>query len=188
MNETMPPLPIRFYGDPVLREKAAPIDKIDERHRRLAADMAETMYEARGIGLAANQVGLLDRIVVVDVDWADDKEDGDARRPVAMINPEIVDESVEDESASEGCLSIPAVDGDVWRPLRVRCRYLDLDGKTVEIDAEGLRARCILHEIDHLNGVLFIDHLTPSDREKIAGKLAAIREKNPASGPADNAP
>jgi peptide deformylase len=178
----MPPLTIRIYGDPVLRQKAAPIEAVTDRHRQLARDMAETMYAANGIGLAANQIGLTERIVIVDVDWAADKEDANGRKPIVMINPEVLDESIEDESESEGCLSIPTIEGDVWRPLKIRYRYRNLHGTRIEDEANGLKARCILHEIDHLNGVLFIDRLDPAEREKIAGKLAALRQANPAAG------
>jgi peptide deformylase len=175
----MPKLPISYYGQPVLRETARPVERIAERHRKLAADMAETMYEARGIGLAANQVGLLERIIVVDVDWSDrkSKKEVQARNPIAMINPELIEESVEDDVYSEGCLSIPSIEGDVWRPVKIRYAYTDLSGKRIEETAEGLKARCIQHEIDHLNGTLFIDHLTPDARGKLAGKLTELRRK-----------
>lgn len=175
----MPTLPISYYGQSVLREQARPIEKISERHRQLARDMAETMYEARGIGLAANQVGVLERLIVVDVDWSDrkSKKEVQPRAPIAMINPELIEESVEDDVYCEGCLSIPEIDGDVWRPFKIRYRYTDLAGDRVEETAEGLKARCIQHEIDHLNGTLFIDHLTPETRGKLAGKLTALRQK-----------
>lgn len=171
----MSALKIRIYGDPVLRETAAPIEKVEERHRRLAQEMAELMYAARGIGLAANQVGVLERIIIVDVDWTDDNAQ---RRPTVMINPEILEETVEDDVRSEGCLSIPDIEGDVWRPLGVRYRYTTLDRREVEEEARGLKARCIQHEIDHLNGVLFIDHMAADQREKLAGRLARLRQQH----------
>jgi peptide deformylase len=168
-------LPITLYGETPLRETARPIEAITERHQALARDMAETMYQARGIGLAANQVGLLERIIIVDVNWNEDERKPNLR-PVAMINPEVLEESVEDEESSEGCLSLPGINGDVWRPLRIRYRYLTIHGKRVETEAEGLEARCILHEIDHLNGVLFIDRMSAAERAKLAGKLAQLRQ------------
>jgi peptide deformylase len=177
----MPPLSIRLYGDPMLRQQARPIQQVTDRHRQLARDMAETMYEAKGVGLAANQVGHLERLIVADTEWADDKSEPQVRKPIVMINPEILDESVEDDAVSEGCLSLPEIEGDVWRPVRIRYRYLDAQGNAVEAEATGLKARCILHEIDHLNGVLFIDHLAPDAREKLAGKLTALRQQNPSS-------
>ncbi|HPK01181.1 MAG TPA: peptide deformylase [Candidatus Sumerlaeota bacterium] len=174
----MPLLPIRIYDDPILRETARPIEQVTDRLRALARDMAETMYEARGIGLAANQIGELERIIVVDVDWASrNGRRALPRNPLTLINPEILDDSVEDDVCSEGCLSIPGVEGDVWRPVRIRYRYTDLEGRTHEDEAEGLRARCIQHEIDHLNGVLFIDRMTPEERARLAGALAQIRRK-----------
>ncbi len=173
----MPTLPIRFYDDPVLRQTARPIASVEPRHRELAANMAETMYEASGIGLAANQVGVLERIIIVDTGWprrADDDEQP-LRRPRAMINPEVLQESDQDDAYEEGCLSLPGINGDVWRSIRIRYRYTDLDGQTHEAEAQDLEARCILHEIDHLNGVLFIDRMTTQARRALAGKLQRLR-------------
>lgn len=176
----MPLLPIRIYDDPVLRATAQPIAQVEERHRLLARDMAETMYEARGIGLAANQVGVLERVIIVDVDWSEKRGKAAGRNPIAMFNPEILEESVEDDTYEEGCLSLPEILGDVWRPIKIRYRYLDQAGRVVEAEAEDLQARCIQHEIDHLNGVLFIDHMEPVARQKLAGKLAKLRESRKA--------
>ncbi|MEN6626322.1 MAG: peptide deformylase [Candidatus Sumerlaeia bacterium] len=170
-------LTIHIYDDPILRQVAQPIERVTERHRRLAADMAETMYESRGVGLAANQVGVLERIVVIDTEWSEKRNNGrgSARNPIPMINPEILEESADDEQVSEGCLSLPQIEGDVWRSLRVRVRYTDLDGVEREEEATGLKARCIQHEIDHLNGVLFIDRMAPEGRQALAGQLSKLR-------------
>lgn len=168
-------LEIRYYGDPVLRERAEPIEQIEKRHHKLAKDMADTMYMENGIGLAGNQIGILERIVVVDVNWARAKNgEKPPKRPIAMINPEIIDESVEDDVYNEGCLSIPTVEGEVWRPIKVKVRYQTLDGKTVEEECEGLHARCIQHEIDHLNGVLFVDRMGKLKRRLLNSQLAKI--------------
>jgi peptide deformylase len=176
----MSSLAIHVYGDPILRQKARTIARVEERHQQFARAMAEAMYGARGIGLAANQVGLLERLIVVDVEWSDRKTKADKgleRCPIMMINPEILDESVEDDQTAEGCLSLPEMEGSVWRPSRIRYRYLDLAGRAIEAEATGLLSRCIQHEIDHLDGVLFIDRMAPDAREKLAGKLASLRER-----------
>ena len=176
----MATLKIRTYGDPVLREKARPVTAITERHRQLAHDMAETMYQGRGIGLAANQVGETDRLVVVDVDWPDHEDKkGYQPSPTFMFNPEVLEESPEDEHCKEGCLSLPGIDGEVWRPLWIRYRYQDMNGQWQERKASDLLARCILHEIDHLDGRLFIDRVAPDSRRQLAGKLGVLREGQP---------
>ena len=171
-------LPIKIYDDPVLREKAKPVEIFNEDLARLGNDMAETMYDARGIGLAANQVGLTDRIIVVDVDWSDrrGRRGSGLRSPTLMINPEVLEEGTEDDVYSEGCLSLPELEGDVWRAAWIRYRYHDPQGQLHEDEAEGLRARCILHEIDHLDGILFIDRMAPELRLQLAGQLARLRQ------------
>ena len=177
----MSQLQIHTYGDPILRVTDAPVGKVTERHRQLVADMARIMYESRGIGLASNQVGETERLVIVDVEWPETEppEPIDQRRPLALINPEIIEESVEDDVYSEGCLSLPGIEGDVWRSVRIRYRYTDLAGRLHEEEATGLLARCIQHEIDHLNGILFVDRLAPDKRQKLAGKLAKLRQAQP---------
>ncbi len=156
----MATLDVLIYGDPVLKQVAEPIKKITSRHHRLAADMVETMYDAQGIGLAANQVGVLERIAVVDVEWAKAKEgEKPEKKPTVLINPEILEESVEDAPYEEGCLSIPNIKGEVWRPVSIKLRYQTLEGQTVVQDCDDLLARCVQHEVDHLNGVLFIDRM-----------------------------
>jgi peptide deformylase len=174
---------IYIYDDPVLRERAEPIKKITERHRELARDMAETMYAASGIGLAGPQVGLMERIIIVDVEWSHGEEDDPIpRRPITMINPEILEETVEDDVYKEGCLSIPGIEGDVWRPIGIKVRYQTLEGETKEIEAEDLFARCIQHEIDHLDGILFIDRMPPKERKKLNVPLEELALSEPGPG------
>ncbi|MEM8852612.1 MAG: peptide deformylase [Pseudomonadota bacterium] len=160
-------LPILILPDPVLRKVAAPVVAVDERVRTLAEDMLETMYDAPGIGLAAPQVGILERIVVCDVVT----EEGEEPDPKVLINPEIVARSEETSVYEEGCLSIPDYTEEVTRPSGVTVRYLDKDGATCEVTADGLLAVCLQHEIDHLNGVLFIDHLSRLKRDRITKKF-----------------
>lgn len=169
---------IRQYGDPILRETASPIVKITDAHRKIARDMADTMYAAKGIGLAATQVGILERLVVVDVHWARAEEGKRPdKKPIVLINPEVIEESADDEVYSEGCLSLPGIDGDVWRSKKIKVRYRRIDGKKVEEECEDLHARCILHEIDHLNGVLFIDRMGKLKRRMLNTKLNDLEKK-----------
>lgn len=155
-------LDIRLFGDPVLREKCAPVEAIDEEIRRLAADMQETMYDADGIGLAAPQVGVPIRLFVYDV------RDPDSPSGV-LVNPEIV-ESEGTSKEEEGCLSIPGLSETVERSAAIVARGLDLDGEPVELRAEGLLSRCIQHETDHLDGVLFLDRVSPLKRRLLLAK------------------
>lgn len=157
-------LPILRFPDPRLQKRAAPVTKIDDSIRRLAADMAETMYEAPGIGLAATQVDVHKRVVVIDV-----SEEKNALR--VFVNPELVDQAGL-AVGEEGCLSVPGIYDKVERAERVTVRYLDLDGKPQELEAEGLLAVCIQHEIDHLNGKVFVDHLSQLKQMRIRSKLA----------------
>jgi peptide deformylase len=157
-------LPILRFPDPRLKKLAAPVTKIDSSIRRLAADMAETMYEAPGIGLAATQVDVHKRVVVVDI--SEDKND-----LRVFINPELLN-SEGMSLGEEGCLSVPGVYDKVERAERVSLRYLDLDGKTQVLEADGLLAVCIQHEIDHLNGTVFVDHLSQLKQTRIRSKLA----------------
>lgn len=174
---------IFIYDDPVLRKKAEPIGEVTERHRELAGEMAATMYAAAGIGLAGPQVGVLERIIVVDTEWSHGEEDNpNPKQPITMINPEILEETVEDDVYREGCLSIPGLEGDVWRPIGIKVRYQNLEGETVEIEAEDLFARCIQHEIDHLDGILFIDRMPPKDRKKLTIPLQELIESPPPEG------
>ncbi|MEM6763073.1 MAG: peptide deformylase [Pseudomonadota bacterium] len=158
---------ILILPDPVLRKMAAPVAQVDERVRALADDMLETMYAAPGIGLAAPQVGVLERIVVCDVVT----EEGAEPDPHVLINPVLESASEEQSVYEEGCLSIPDYTEDVTRPAAVRISYLDRDGALQTMDAEGLLATCLQHEIDHLNGVLFIDHLSRLKRERVTKRF-----------------
>lgn len=150
--------------DPVLKQVAAAVSKIDDAVQKQMDLMLKTMYDARGIGLAANQVGLLNRIIVLDVAQRDEPE---TRSPIVMANPEIIWSSEEPSVWEEGCLSIPGQYADVERPLEVRVKYLDRDGKSQEQLFEGLGSHCVQHEIDHLNGVLFIDHISTLKRNML---------------------
>jgi peptide deformylase len=164
-------LRIRKYGDPVLRKKASPITEIDEAIRELAEDMIETMQDAEGVGLAAPQVGESLRLFVVDIGVIE--EDG---LPRAFVNAEILSASGE-ERLEEGCLSIPGITEDVVRPSQIKVRYTTLDGETVEEECEGLLARVIQHEVDHLNGVFFIDRISPMKRRLLEKRLRKIAEE-----------
>ena len=162
-------LPIMTYGAAVLRKVAQPVSDIDQELQRLIDDMAETMFSAPGVGLAAPQVGVSSRIVVIT-----SLEDLEKRDFVALINPEIISTEGE-EVAEEGCLSVPELRMEVPRAETVRVRALDRQGKPVEIEGAGLTARILQHEIDHLNGLLFIDRLSPAKRDMIKRKLRKER-------------
>ena len=157
-------LPIRDFPDPVLRQRAAEVEQIGDVHRRLVRDMIDTMREAPGVGLAGPQVGVLERIFV----WEVEDEYG------AVFNPEIVVRSAEKVTDAEGCLSLPGLTYDVERHLEVTVRGLDEHGNDIEIIGEDLLARVFQHEIDHLDGVLFIDHLSEEDRKEA---LATLRNR-----------
>ena len=163
---------IIILPDKRLRSVSKPVVAIGDEIRTLVADMFETMYEAPGIGLAAIQVGLPSRVIVMDLS----KREAEAE-PRVFINPEITWSSEEKSLYEEGCLSIPDVHEDVERPARVKIRYLDLEGKPHEEDAEGLFATCIQHEVDHLNGVLFIDHISKLKRERITKKFTKAAKR-----------
>jgi peptide deformylase len=155
--------------DKRLRLVSKPVDSVDASVRKLADDMFETMYEAPGIGLAAIQIGEPLRLVTLDISKKDDE-----RAPQVFINPEITWSSEEKNLHEEGCLSIPEYYEEVERPEKVRVRYLDLDGKIQEVEADGLLATCLQHEIDHLNGVLFIDYLSKLKRDRVIKKYTKI--------------
>ncbi|MGU9980925.1 peptide deformylase [Phreatobacter sp. HK31-P] len=159
--------------DPRLKLISEPVAAVDSRVRRLADDMLETMYEAPGIGLAAIQIAEPRRVITIDLARKEEP-----KKPVVLINPEIVWHSDEVSVYEEGCLSIPEYYEEVERPATCRVRYLDLDGKPQELDCEGLMATCVQHEVDHLNGVLFIDYLSRLKRERVMKKFtkAAKRE------------
>jgi len=160
------PLDIYVLDAPILRQETTVLTEVTDAHRRLIDDMFETMHLARGIGLAATQVGRLERICVVDID----------KEQYALVNPEIV-ESDGEQTGEEGCLSIPEIFGDVTRAKHVVVRALDRNGKPIEIDANDLLARCLQHEIDHLHGRLFIDYLSMLKRQAAVKKWRKLRGK-----------
>lgn len=171
-------LKILHYGHPLLREKAADLKGMGPRERELIAAMTETMYGARGIGLAATQVGVMDRLFVVDVDQDRDGDDPSATRKLQVfINPEIIWESEEDEPFKEGCLSMPAIEGEVYRPIRIRIVARDENFEPVEFEADDLLARVIQHENDHLNGVLFVDKLPMLKRTLLGSALSRLKKQ-----------
>ncbi len=160
----MAKLPILEYPDERLRTKAAPVETVDDEVRRLVDDMLETMYDAQGIGLAATQVDVHRRVIVMDV--SDERAS-----PLVLINPEVTPLGDEREPMQEGCLSIPDYYAEVPRALRVHLKALDRDGESYELEAEGLLAHCIQHEHDHLEGVLFVDYLSPLKRDRVLKKM-----------------
>lgn len=166
----MAKLPIVLAPDPVLKMKCAPVVSIDDGVRRLLDDMLETMYEAPGIGLSAPQVAAELRVIVCDV-----AREGETAQPYRMINPEITWRSDENVLAEEGCLSIPDHYAEVSRSCEIKVGFLDRDGDTQELDVSGLLSACIQHEIDHLDGVLFIDYLTPLKRNIILRKMKKLK-------------
>jgi peptide deformylase len=168
--------------DPRLRLVSAPVQAVDGELRRLVDDMLETMYDAPGIGLAAIQIGVPQRVVTLDLAKKDEPKD-----PRAFINPEIVWSSEEKNTHEEGCLSIPEYYEEVERPSQVKVRYLDLDGKAREIDADGMLAICLQHEIDHINGVLFIDHLSKLKRSMVIKRFTKAARREAEEQAADKA-
>ena len=173
-------LPIIEAPDPRLRVVSAPVAAVDDGLRRLMDDMLATMYDAPGIGLAAVQVGVPKRVVVIDLQRRGEVveegvEPADVRDPQFFVNPEIVWESDEAGIYNEGCLSVPELFGDVVRPLRVRAKWLGYDGAPQEAELDGLMATCLQHELDHLEGVLFFDHLSKLKRDMIVKKLTKAK-------------
>jgi peptide deformylase len=170
-------LPIIVAPDPRLKQVAKPVDQVDAEVRRLMDDMLETMYKAPGIGLAAPQVGVLKRVIVVDIARDDEKP-----QPFRMANPELISVSEEDAVYNEGCLSLPEHYADVTRPAAIKVRYIDHENEIRELAADGLLATCIQHEMDHLDGILFVDHLTALKRNMILRKLLkAKKSQHPVS-------
>jgi peptide deformylase len=166
MGNVMTIKPLIILPDPLLRQASKPIEQIDTEIQRLADDMLETMYDAPGIGLAAIQIGVPRRMLVIDV-----AREGEEKTPLVFINPEIVASSDERSVYEEGCLSIPDYYAEVERPARVTVKHLDRNGKEQLTDADGLLATCVQHEIDHLNGVLFIDYISRLKREMVIKKF-----------------
>ncbi|HEY3696388.1 peptide deformylase [Phenylobacterium sp.] len=157
---------ILIVPDPRLKQKSAPVEGVDDELRALMDDMLETMYAAPGIGLAAIQIGVPQRVIVMDLARQEEE-----KAPRFLVNPQILWTSEETVPYEEGCLSVPEIFDEVERPARVRIRYLDYHGKAVEEDAEGIFAVCVQHEMDHLDGVLFIDHLSRLKREQAVKKV-----------------
>lgn len=173
----MAQLPIITAPDPRLKIKARPVPSVDDKIRRLMDNMLDTMYGAIGIGLAAPQVGQSSRVIVLDV-----ARDGEKPQPLQLANPEILWRSPELTTGNEGCLSLPEHYAEVTRPASIRLRYLDYQNEIREIEASGLLAMCLQHEIDHLDGVLFVDHISSLKRGMILRKLAkAKRSRVPAT-------
>ncbi len=180
----MAKLPIRIFGDPVLRERAVEVTEFDERLAKLAEDMLETMRAAAGVGLAANQVGVLKRLFT----WELFEEDGSSTAG-AWANPEVLETSEEIQEGEEGCLSFPGLFFPTRRPLEARIRAQDLHGEVHEVTGVGTLARIFLHEIDHLNGILFIDHLARHDKKEAMRRIRSgelernLRERDLADEP-----
>ncbi len=152
--------------DPILRKKCEPLEKVDIDTKNLMDDMLETMYAAPGIGLAAVQVGILKRLIVIDISKGEEQ-----KKPLFLINPKIINQSKKTSVYEEGCLSIPGLFAEIERPAECILKYIDYHGKEKELKAEGLLATCIQHEVDHLNGVLFIDYLSKLKKDMIIKKL-----------------
>jgi peptide deformylase len=158
--------------DTILRKKSEILEKVDNELRNLMDDMLETMYAAPGIGLAAVQVGILKRLIVIDI-----SKDKEKKNPLFLINPEIVSKSNKTSTYEEGCLSLPGYFAEIERPAECKIEYLDYEGKKSEMEANGLLATCIQHEVDHLNGVLFIDYLSKLKKDMIVKKLVKHKKE-----------
>ena len=163
--------------DPRLRQISSPVEEVTDEIRELVSDMFETMYAAPGIGLAAIQVGVPKRVLVIDLQEPEEEGGEPVKEPHVFINPEILQHSDQEVPYTEGCLSVPDQFAEVDRPDRIRARWLDIDGTPQEEDIEGLLATCLQHEMDHLNGVLFIDHLSRLKRDMILKKLTKLRKE-----------
>ena len=166
-------MPILIHPDPRLKKVCAPVDDLSDELRTLAEDMLETMYDAPGVGLAAPQVGVLSRLIVLDCV----KDENDEPRPIAMFNPEVIASSDEKNVYEEGCLSIPDQYAEVKRPKVVDVRWIDMDGKEQTETFDDLWATCVQHEIDHLNGKLFIDYLGAMKRQLITRKMQKLKRE-----------
>ena len=173
----MAQLPILVAPDPRLKKISKPVAAVDPTVRKLMDDMLETMYRAPGIGLAAPQVGVLQRVIVLDL-----AHEGEEPQPLRMANPELTWVSDDDTAYNEGCLSVPDHYADVVRPAAIKVRYLDQDNQAREMAAEGLLATCIQHEIDHLDGILFIDHISALKRNVILRKLLKAKKTQEPKG------
>lgn len=168
----MPKKKIVIEPDPILRKKSETLEKVDDELRTLLDDMLETMYTAPGIGLAAVQVGVLKRLIVIDV-----SKDKDKKNPLFLINPEIISKSKKTSIYEEGCLSLPGHFAEIERPAECQIKFIDYDGKEKELKANGILATCIQHEIDHLDGILFIDYLSKLKKDMIVKKLVKHKKE-----------
>ena len=177
-------LPIVVFPNPILKQTSKSVEKIDDELKKLMTNMLETMYADKGVGLAAVQVGVLKRVIVIDVEYKVEEEECDGhhhshhhhhhisnQKPMFLINPEIISCSKEQSVYYEGCLSFPEVRADVTRPELVKVKYLDYSGAEKILEADGILATCVQHEIDHLNGITFVDHLSKLKREITLKKL-----------------
>lgn len=172
---------IRIYGDPVLREASRPVEKVDDEIRRLAEDMTGTMHENRGAGLAAQQIGRTESICVIDVDTypeeaGDAGEDHGIEMPLVLINPKIIEHSGS-QTGQEGCLSFPDVYVELTRWNDILVEYTDIQGELKRLSLKGLPSRAVQHELDHLNGVLLVDHMTPVQKVAVGGKLKRMKKR-----------
>ena len=158
--------------DPILRKKCEPLEKVDAETKKLMDDMLETMYAAPGIGLAAVQVGILKRLVVIDISKGEEE-----KKPIFLINPQIINQSKKTSVYEEGCLSLPGQFAEIERPAECTLKYIDYNGKEKELKADGLLATCIQHEVDHLNGILFIDYLSKLKKDMIIRKLVKKKKE-----------
>ena len=158
--------------DPILRKKCEPLEKVDTDTKKLMDDMLETMYTAPGIGLAAVQIGILKRLVVIDI-----SRDEEKKNPIFLINPEIINQSKQTSVYEEGCLSIPGQFAEIERPAECTLKYINYNGEKKELKADGLLATCIQHEVDHLNGILFIDYLSKLKKDMIIKKLVKQKKE-----------
>jgi peptide deformylase len=160
---------IRIYGDPVLKKKAEPVTEINDEIKEILDNMLETMYASNGVGLAANQVGILKQLIVMDAGTKD------SPKPIKIINPVIIEKSKEKNEYEEGCLSFPGVTEKIYRPAKVKIKFQDINNNEITIDFVGLEATAIQHEIDHLNGILFINRMSPIKRIMLDKKLKEIK-------------
>lgn len=174
-------LPILEVPDPRLKTVSTPVESFDDDLKKLTEDMIDTMYDAHGIGLAAIQVGVSKRILVIDLqetpEGEEPSEEGPEKNPLVFVNPEILNPSDDMTGYKEGCLSVPEQYADVERPSTIRARWQDLDGKVHEQNMDGLMATCLQHEMDHLEGILFIDHLSRLKRQMVLKKLNKMRKE-----------
>lgn len=180
-------LPIIQFPNPLLKQISKPVEKVDEDLRKFMDDMIATMYVDRGVGLAAVQVGVLKRVLVMDVSYKIEECDGhhhghhhdhiSNKKPIFLVNPEIIWSSQEKSIYCEGCLSFPEIRADIERPKLVKVKYLDYHGKEQILEADGLLATCVQHEIDHLNGITFVDYLSKLKREMLIKKMNKLNKK-----------